>query len=207
VQVPKIVLILTVASIAATPAWPIQIGPEIRIGGGEATFGGVGVKNGKVVVPTPDQLLDTAINSTPLTLLSDADKRNVKQAIVTTGFVMAVVSDPITGIVLITVLQGNGDKTDVPVPTVNAPPTGKVVELAAKCIVQQAGGTITAMLNDDAPRLAELAAGDTLKLSAGYCPEYQKNSVTSVTVKYSGRSDFPDAKPPLYKHYIVGRTT
>lgn len=206
-QVLKIGLMLTIATGVVTPAWPIQIGPEIRVGGGEATIGGVGVRNGKVVVPTPDQLLDSAINSTPAALLSDADKKNVKQAIITTGFIAAVASDPITGIVLITVLQGSGDKSDVPVPTVNAPPTGKTIELSAKCITQQEGGAITAMFNDDPPRLAELAPGDMMKLSAGYCPEYQKNSVTSVTVKYTGRSDFPDAKPPLYKHYIVGRAS
>jgi hypothetical protein len=207
VQVLKIVLTLTLAAATATPALPVQIGPVIRVGPKEATIGGAGVRNGKVVAPTPDQMLDSAINSTPLALASDADKKNIKKAITTTGVVAAVVANPVTGIVLITVLQGNGDKTDVPVPTVDAPPTGKTFELTAKCIAQQEGGIITAMFNDDPPRLAELSAGDTLKMSAGYCDEYKKSSVTSVTVKYTGRSDFPDAKPPLYKHYIVGRTT
>lgn len=206
-RILKIMLTTTLAIAVITPAWPIQIGPEIRIGGGEATIGGIGVRNGKVVTPTPDQILDTAINSTPLVVLSDADKKNVKQAIVTTGFVLAVASDPVTGIVLITVLKGNGEKEDIPVPTVNAPPTGKIIELTAKCIVQQEGGTITAMLNDDPAQLTGLALGDTLKLSAGYCAEYQQKSVTSVTVKYTGRSDYPAAVPPLFRHYLVGRTT
>ena len=185
-----------------------QIGPEIRIGGGEATVGGVGVKKGgKLAVPSVDQVLDTVINTNPATaLLSDADKENVKQAIKTAGFVAAVANDPITGIIIISVLSGKGEQKDLPVPQVDAPPTGKTWNLAAACIVQQEGGIITAMFNDDPQPLSQLKPGDALKFTAPYCKEYKNKSITAVTVKYTGKTDQPDAQPPLYRHYVTGRT-
>jgi hypothetical protein len=133
-----IIPILTLV-VMASPALSIQIGPEIRVGGGKACIGGACVGKGGVKLPTVDELIDNAINSSPLTLLSDADKKNVREAVKTTGFVAAVASDPVTGIVIISVLAGKGEKQDVPVPTVDAPPTGTIWSLQAKCIVQQEG--------------------------------------------------------------------
>lgn len=202
----RVSLAVLFIAISTNQARPIQIGPEIRIGGGEATIGGLGIKNGKVVTPTPDQLLDSAINTTPLMVLSDADKKNVKQAIVTTGVIATVVSNPVLGLVVISVLNGTGQKTDVPVPVTEAPPTGTTLDFTAKCLVQQEGGLITALFTDDPPRLADLKAGDTLNLHAPFCPEYPKNSVTNVTVKFTGKSDYPTATPPQYRHYVVGRS-
>ncbi|WP_017965239.1 hypothetical protein [Rhizobium leguminosarum] len=193
-------------SIISAPAYSIQIGPEIRMGPGEVTIGGAGVRDGKVVAPTPDEMLDTVINSTPLAVLSDADKNNVKQAIVTTGYAAAILSDPVTSIVIISVMSKDGSK-DVPVPVKEALPTGKEWAFSAKCIVQQPGGLITAFFVDDPAQLNDIANGDKIILSAAVCPEYKEKSVTAVTIKFTGRSDFPDAKEGEYKHYIVGRTT
>lgn len=199
--------LVAVAVMIASSVQSQQIGPEIRIGGGEATVGGAGIKKGGgIAVPTLDQLIDNAINSTPLTFLSDADKNNVRQAIKTTGFVSAVVSDPVTGIIIISVLSGKGEKQDIPIPTVNAPSTGTTWALNAKCLVQQAGGLITAMFSDDPEHVKDPKPGDTVMLTAAYCPEYKDKSVTNVKIKWTGHSDYPDAKPPLYKHYIVGNT-
>src|SRR5262249_13727927 len=111
--------------IFAIPASAIQIGPEIRVGPREFTVGGAGFKDGKPVPPTLDQLIDNYINSTPLVVLSDADKKNVREAAKTTGYVAAVVSNPVTGLVLISVLQPDGTKQDIPVPVINQPPSKK----------------------------------------------------------------------------------
>jgi hypothetical protein len=190
-----------------SPTRSAQIGPPIRIGGGEATIGGLGVKKGGgIAVPTVDQLIDNVINSTPLTVLSDADKNNIRGAIKTTGYVAAVASDPVTGIIVISVLSGKGEKQDIPIPTVNSPPTGKTWTFNAKCLVQQAGGLITAMFNDDPEHIDDPQPGDILTLTAGYCPEYKDKSITSVKITWTGHSDYPNAQPPLYKHYIVGNT-
>lgn len=202
----QIVLVVTAFTIASS-AQSAQFGPEIRIGGGEATIGGGGVKKGgSIAVPSVDQLIDTAINSTPLTLLSDPDKKNVREAIKTTGFVSAVVSDPVTGIILVSVLSGKGEEQKVLIPTVNAPPTGKTWTFNAKCLVQQGGGLITAMFNDDPEHIKDPKRGDTLVLTAGYCVEYKEKSVTNVKIKLTGQHDDPDAQPPLYKHYVAGNT-
>ena len=195
-----ILLLLTISG--ATQAQ--QIGPEIRIGPGEATIGGVGVRNGGIVVPTLDQAIDTAINTSPLVVLSDADKKNVHQAIKTVGFVSAVLHDPVTGLIIISVLNGKGEKQNIPVPINDATPTGNTWPLAAKCIVQQEGGLITAMFADDPAHITEATYGDTLKLTANYCAEYKEKSATAVSMKMTGRSDFPNAAPPLYRHYLVG---
>jgi hypothetical protein len=200
-------LSLIALSAMYSPALPVQIGPEIRIGGGNATIGGLGYQNGHVAVPTVDQMIDNAINSSPLTLLSGPDKANIKSAVKTTGFIAAVASDPVTSIVVLSILGGNGQKNDVPIPVVNKPPTGKTWALTAKCVVQQDGGLITAMFNDDPEHIADIAYGDTLNLTAGYCAEYMKHSVTAASIKFTGRSDFPNAVPPVYKHYLVGKTS
>lgn len=195
---------LAVAMISA-PAYPIQIGPEIRVGPDEFTIGGAGVKDGKVKAPTPDEVVDTLINSTPLAVLSDADKKNVKGAIVTTGYVSAFLSDPITSIVLITVFTKNGEKS-VPVPVKTAVPSGIEWAFKSKCIVQQPDGHIMALFVDTPDKLKDIKIGDKLNLTADVCPEYQDKSVTSVTINYSGRSDYPEAPAGEIKHYIVGKT-
>lgn len=190
------------------PAWALQIGPEIRIGGGEATIGGVGVKGGKVAVPNAGQVLDTIINSTPLAVLSDADKNVVKQAIVVTGVVSTIARDPITGLVILSVIQGeNGERKDIPVPVNPAiPSTGKSWTFVAKCIVQQEQSLITALFVDDPVNIMTIADGDALIITAPHCPEYQQKSVTSVTMILTGRSDVPNASPGKYRHYLVGRS-
>lgn len=182
-----------------------QIGPRIKVGGGSVSIGGLTVGKDGVELPTIDQLIDDSINSTPLTLLSDADKNNIRDAVKTTGVVAAIVNDPITGIVVAQIIYGDGEKEDIPIPTVNAPPTGNSWSFSATCIVQQEGELITAMFNDDPTDLDKISDGDTLNLTASYCAEYGSKSVTSVKIKMTGRSDFPDVKPPRYRHYIVGQ--
>ncbi|SIO49736.1 hypothetical protein SAMN05443247_06533 [Bradyrhizobium erythrophlei] len=206
---PKSALISLLAWISLmAPALAQQIGPEIRVGPGEVSVGGAGIKDGKVVTPTPDQILKTVIDSNPATMfLSDADKQNVKSAIITTGYVSALVSDPVAGLVLISVLSKNGEKRDVPIPTVAAPPTGKTWVLTAKCIVQQTGNLITALFDNDPDHIAEVGFGDTMNVTAAVCPEYKQRSVTSVRMKVTGKNHVEDAKPPMYRHYFVGSPT
>lgn len=184
----------------------VQIGPEIRIGSGEATVGGAGIKDGKVAVPTIDQVIDSAIaSSLPLMLLSDKDKAAAREAIKAGGLVLGVAADPILGMFIISVLNSKGEPQDKMVRTVNAPPTGKSWTFQAKCIVQQGGGLFTAMFNTDPPDIMTAAYGDTINLKAGVCAEYQDKSVTAVTMKLTGRLDEPAAKPPEYLHYLMGR--
>ena len=192
--------------LSSTPIHAIQIGPEIRIGGGEFTIGGVGVKDGKAAVPTATQLLDTAINSTPLTLLSDADKQNVKQAIVTTGVIAAVASDPIAGLIIVSILAGdNGKRQDIAIPVSDASPTGKTWTLAASCIVQQTGGVITAFFLTNLPELSTIADGDTVQLTAPFCPEYKQLSVTVIRIKKTGLTNIPGAADGKIHNVLVGR--
>ncbi|MBY5453930.1 hypothetical protein HFO91_30595 [Rhizobium leguminosarum] len=190
--------------LVATPALPKQWGPEIRIGPKEATVGGAGYKNGKVVTPTPDQLLDNVINSTPLAALSDADKKNVKQAIVTTGYVAAVAANP-ASLVIISVLSKDGSKRDVPIPVKDTPPTGTTWTLAASCVTQQEGDLVTAMFVADVEHLNDIKRGDLLKLTAPVCKEYKEHSVTAVTIKMTGKTDVSDAAKGEFKHYVTGR--
>lgn len=206
-RLPLLVIHLFALMLLANSAFSIQIGPEIRIGAGEATIGGLGVKpGGKLAVPNVDQVLDNYINSTPLTLLSDADKANIKGAAKAVGFVSAVVSDPVTGLVIISILSGDGKQNDIPIPTVETPPTGKSWTFTAKCLVQQEGGLVTAFFDQTPAGLDQIKHGDILDLTANHCPEYREKSVTAVKVKMSGRTDPPGAQPPAYLHYIVGRT-
>ncbi|OWO89551.1 hypothetical protein B5E41_30375 [Rhizobium esperanzae] len=193
------------ATVLATPALPLQIGPPIRIGPGEATVGGFGYKDGKVATPTPDQLLDNVINSTPLAALSDADKKNIKQAIVTTGYVAAVAADPVASLVIISVLSKDGTQRDVPIPVKDTPPTGTTWTLAASCVTQQEGDLITAMFVADVEHLSDIKRGDLLKLTAPFCEEYKEHSVTAVTIKVTGKSDVSDAAPDEFRHYVTGR--
>jgi hypothetical protein len=196
---------MTALLLLTYPASSYQIGPRIVVGGGKACVGDACVSKHGVTLPTLDQLIDNAINGSPLQLLSDADKKNVREAIKTTGFVSAIAADPVTGIVILTVLSPKGEKTDVPVPTVDAPPTGKTWSFKARCLVQQEGGLVTAMFNDDPEHMMEIKLGDTLILTAGYCVEYKQKSVTAVTIKFSGRTDYADSQPPIYRHYLVGK--
>jgi hypothetical protein len=62
------------------------------------------------------------------------------------------------------------------------------------------------MFSDDPEHIMETHDGDTLNLTAGYCPEYMQRSVTTVKIKQTGRSDYPGATAPRYRHYLVGKT-
>lgn len=183
-----------------------QIGPELRFDGKNLSIGGVSVGSDGIELPSVDDLIDSTISSTPLTLLSDSDKGNIKEALKTTAVLTAVVSDPITGMVIATIISADGTKQDIPVPTVDAPPTGETWSFTSACIVQSEGNFITAMFRDEPADISSPAFGDTLNLAAPYCPEYGNKSVTSVVIKFTGRSDFPDAQPPVFRHYLVGNT-
>lgn len=192
---------------AQLPQLPsVQVGPAFRIGPDEATVGGVGVKNGQLAVPTVDQMINTAIDSTAPGL-SDADKNNVRNAIKTTGYVTAVASDPVLAFVVISLVGKDGKTKDVVVPTNNAASTGKSWTFTATCIVQQEKGLITALFNDDPQGLDQVGDGDTVNLTAPYCEAYKEKSVTAVAMRKTGLTNTPDATPPLFRHYLVGRTT
>lgn len=195
--------VFLMAVLAVNPASAWQIGPRIVIGDGNACIGGACIGKDGVKLPTVDDLIDSAINSGPLTLLSDADKDNIREAIKTTGVVSTIVSNPVTGIVIAHIIYGDGKQQDIPIPTQNIPPTGKNWSLLATCIVQQKD-IITAMFNNDPTNIDKVADGDTINLTAPFCKEYTENSVTSVRIKMTGRSDYPDVSPPRYRHYIVG---
>ena len=193
------------ALLSAAPSYAIQIGPVIKIDdGGNLCVGGGCVGPDGVKLPTVDELIDDAINTTPLTLLGDGDKAKLHNIIKTTGYVAAVVADPVVGTVIVTVLIGD-KKQDVVVPTTNAPPTAKIWDFQADCIVQTSG-KIMAMFNNDPPHLnkQDMTPGDTVNLLAPVCTQYGSNSVTYASVKFTGLTDVPDAVPPAYRHFLVG---
>ena len=73
----------------------------------------------------------------------------------------------------------------------------------ATCITQQHGNLITAVFNDDPGQISNVDYGDRLDLTAAACPQH-KASVTAVSIKVTGKVHMHDAKPPIYRHYIVG---
>ena len=195
------IAVISTASVSAR-----QIGPRIKIGGGNVCVAGVGVCNGKLsLLPSADEAIDTLINSTPFAFASDADKKNIHTAVKTTGYISTIIHDPVTGLVIITVLEANGRKRDVVVATRDAPPTGATWTFSAKCIVMQEGKKITAMFDTSPPHLnkQEIHGGDTIVLTAPFCEDYQKASVTSARVKFTGLTPTGDL-PPAYTNFLVG---
>jgi hypothetical protein len=64
---------------------------------------------------------------------------------------------------------------------------------------------VTAFFDTNSPHLvkSELTPGDTIKLTAPFCPDYSKASVTTATVKFTGLTPTGDP-PPAYTNYLVG---
>jgi hypothetical protein len=61
------------------------------------------------------------------------------------------------------------------------------------------------MFDDDPLGVMQVAYGDTMNLTADFCPEYKEKSITAVKIIETGMHHEPDAKPPMYKHYFIGK--
>lgn len=167
-------------------------------------------RDGNVRVKSPSEVLNDSLNSVPgYGLLSDADKKNIQAAIVTTGAVAAVVSDPVGGTIFIKILSGPDAKEDtVAIPVGDPTPTGKSWEITATCIAQQEGKLITAYFNTDpVPEVSNIADGDTVNLTAPTCPIFKDKSVTSVTIRKTGGNPLANRKPPQYTYVLIGNAT
>jgi hypothetical protein len=189
----------------ASAQFPIQIGPP----GGGVCVGPLCVDGkGNTRVKTPGEILNDQLNSIPgYTLLSDADKRNVQTAVVTTGVIAAVTTDPVTSLVFIKILSGGeGKEKTVAVPqNPNAPPTGKMWNITAACIAQQESKLITAYFNTSpVPDVDKIGDGDTVNLTAPVCVLFKDKSVTSVTIHKSGGMPIPDTQPPHFTYVLMG---
>jgi hypothetical protein len=141
------------------------------------------------------------------------DKRQIANAVITTGFVTSPLG-PIGSIITLGVLFSPGPNQeaqgkDIPVPTTNAPPTGNVYQVAVDCIVQRPGGRIEAYSVQSIAQIQSFKKGDTLNLSAPkVCSEYNVgdvHSVTSASMKMTGVAIDPSAVVGKeFQDYLIG---
>nr|WP_291851216.1 hypothetical protein [Bradyrhizobium sp.] len=185
---------------------PVQIGPP----GGGLRVGPIDVDGrGRVRVRSPAEVLDDELNRVPgYALLSDADKRNVKSAVVTTGVVAGITTDPAATMLFIKILSGQDGKEKTASVKINpnTTPTGKAWNISATCIVQQEAKLITAYFNTDTvPDADKIADGDTVNLTAPICPLFKDKSVTSVTINKNGFDPIRGGKPPEFTYVMAGK--
>src|SRR5262249_44852953 len=138
----------------------------------------VEIKDGNIKVKKLNQVLEDHLNASPFYAgLSDADKKNVRDAIMTTGVVHKVIEDPVSGFSFAKYLLGKeAEEQSVPVKVDdNAPATGKTWQLTAACIVQQEKDLITAFFDTEAPpaNWDSIKPGHAVELKAPYCKAYK----------------------------------
>jgi len=186
---------------------PVQVGTP----GGGLSAGPIKVDGkGNVTFKSPIEILDDSLNQVPgYALLSDPDKKNFQQAVVTTGVIAAVVSDPVVGTVVVKILSGPEAKEEtVAVSVSNPAPSGKVWNINAACIAQQEGKLITAYFNlEPLPDVGNISDGDTVNLTAPTCPLFKEKSVTSVTIHKTGGNPLANRKPPQYTYVLIGNAS
>lgn len=156
-------------------------------------------KKGKTRTKSFDEVLDDKLNGVPgYSLLSESDKKNVKAAAKAGAIFSAVTSlDPISGGLVIKMIVGNQEQ-EVPVPSYNPNPPKTQIKytMVAACLFQRTPTDISAGFGKVAPDdLAKVVPGDTISLTAEFCPGIGGTSVTSVTMTATSKATAVENNP------------
>jgi hypothetical protein len=166
-------------------------------------------KKGKTRTKSFDEVLDDQLNSVPgYSLLSESDKNNVKAAAKVGAIFSAATSlDPVTGGFVIKMIVGNQEQ-EVLVPSYNPKPSQTQIKytMVAACLFQRTPTDISAGFGKDAPGdLAKVVPGDTISLTAEFCPGIGGTSVTSVTMIATSKATAIENNPK-FSWVLLGKT-
>ncbi len=176
--------------VAANACCSIQVpGTSIIISTGTETKGKVFKPASEMIEQAAAGTLCGQVCAPTFQQLAPEEKSQIAKAIATTGFVVPYSVDPKYAVVVAVLSDKDADRHLVNIYTPVTPPTGRTWTIKTDCIVRRADGGIQAMAKDNFPHVTEVARGDTVKMSAPSCPEYNvkgSQSLESATIRLNG---------------------